>query len=775
MPGYDEQLRAAVRAVQVHTATSYSWLGERSPRLLPGLKSALTPEAASSLLRHTLQLRLYRDFYCLGWPQAGTRTAAAHRVRHAADFVAELSQANAGKGFWASGWTVRATEAGRLAVRRNGLELLAQASDCAADGAAIAPGVPVGLRFPKEMLGASPGYYMALSDHELGTDRSDALVRFYLNTTASGAAPLMRSLTRALNDRSLPFQLKVASDPGGFARCDSMVLYARRRDYEAIVTVLAGALVDLQRYLRATTPAFTKVLAPGLGLAENPVQDQSFGLSRSRILAEARVRAHETGKTGEADRLAAAEQGFADAGVSLATPYLNPGSADDYAFDAVVRPKRVAAGRRLDDRALDRRAEYLRTAREIGARLVGQAIWHNGRCTWLGAQPRVLELDEGGAAPVYRTLGPDLYCGTSGVALFLAELSAATGDAGLRRTARGAIDQALATVDAVPELVRLGFYTGWPGIAVAAARIGSLLRDDCLHDQAADLFRRAVHGLGGTMRTDLLSGVAGGVVAAVVLHQILAQPWLLDAAADLGDRLLGAAIASGSGDAWPLPDGHGRALTGFSHGAAGIGHALLELARATGGARYRQAAERAFAGERRWYDPSAGNWLDRRGPQRASSFGSTWCHGAPGIALSRLKAYGQLGGDLYRDEAMAALRTTDRIVKDWLRAGGASFCLCHGLAGNAEAMLHAEELGERLLPDGLISASDVADAGIELHRADGDRWPCGTGGGESPSLMLGLAGIGQFYLRMSAPAARPLSCARPDTFGRLPQPSTAHQ
>jgi hypothetical protein len=35
-------------------------------------------------------------------------------------------------------------------------------------------------------------------------------------------------------------------------------------------------------------------------------------------------------------------------------------------------------------------------------------------------------------------------------------------------------------------------------------------------------------------------------------------------------------------------------------------------------------------------------------------------------------------------------------------------------------------------------------------------WPCGVpGGGESPSLMLGLAGIGHFYLRLYDPASVP--------------------
>ena len=45
----------------------------------------------------------------------------------------------------------------------------------------------------------------------------------------------------------------------------------------------------------------------------------------------------------------------------------------------------------------------------------------------------------------------------------------------------------------------------------------------------------------------------------------------------------------------------------------------------------------------------------------------------------------------------------------------------------------------------------VADTGIERYLEREDEWPCGVGGGEDPSLMVGMAGIGHFYLRLGAP------------------------
>src|SRR5438552_19137874 len=105
--------------------------------------------------------------------------------------------------------------------------------------------------------------------------------------------------------------------------------------------------------------------------------------------------------------------------------------------------------------------------------LAQEAVWYGDRCNWLGAKPRDNRL--GYAQPaVYGALGPELYSGTAGVALFLAELYAALGETGARRAALGAIRQAVSRVDDVAPTVMPGLHTGWSGIALAAALRGTL-------------------------------------------------------------------------------------------------------------------------------------------------------------------------------------------------------------------------------------------------------------------------------------------------------------
>jgi len=257
-----------------------------------------------------------------------------------------------------------------------------------------------------------------------------------------------------------------------------------------------------------------------------------------------------------------------------------------------------------------------------------------------------------------------------------------------------------------------------------------------------------------------------------VLRGILNSAAPLELAVRFGDDLCGTAVEANGGFSWPGQGGiRVRNLTGFSHGAAGAGYALLELYGATGDARYRAAANQAFGYERRWFDVGARNWPDfrRSRSQRAQSsrpatFATAWCHGAPGIALSRLRAVELTGDEDCRNEAEAALETTRQMVERSAPSGKANWSLCHGLAGNSEVLLIARDvLGNGW--DGVAAlARKVAYGGIERYAQRGHAWPCGTSG-DTPNLMLGLAGIGYFFLRLANPTIPSILLLKREAFG----------
>jgi hypothetical protein len=755
------QIEAAIRATVFHSPTIYSWFGNLSPRLAPAIKRELTAETARNYLLFNLQFQLYHDFYCAGVAAPARHEAVGFSAIGMTPFAQELSAANSGEGYWESGWKVRATEDEKVVVRKGGLELRVHPEDCLIpEGSRIAPSMELCLHFPKDFLNISPGFYMALSNKELTQEGSRSLLRVYWNLTAQGAVPFMRSATSMLNRANVPFKLKALNDPTRFTRCDSVVLYMRKSDYDTVTEILQGIYLRAAINLKKGVPALTKPLAQGVGLAEDPGRGRSFGLHRCRLLADGMIRAYEHGKKLVCERLKVVEDRFAEDGISLERPYLRSGSNDDYHF----RPGRKRSSRLSQYKvkvpyAKPSVSKFLRTAHQIGQRLSQEAVWHQDRCNWLGAAP-VLDSRSGQSGMTYGALGADLYSGTSGIALFLAELHAATGDSSTRRTALGAMRQALSRVDALPASSRVGFYTGGMGIAFAAVRVGIILGEAELLEHATQLLQGFAREPQGEREFDLLSGKAGAIAVLMVLRDILHDAPLLDFAVRLGDELLQTADATEAGYSWKSPTSLSRRnLTGFSHGTAGVAYALLELFRGTGDWKYRVAAERAFEYERHWFDAEAANWPDFReepgkGRQnkRRLSFATFWCHGAPGIALSRLRAYEILKDETCKAEATTALQTTRQMIETWLYSGTGNFSLCHGFAGNAEVLLYGYQVLAQERSDGLGLTYAVANTGIETYAKRNHSWPCGTGGGETPSLMLGLAGIGYFYLRLHSMA-----------------------
>jgi lantibiotic modifying enzyme len=114
-----------------------------------------------------------------------------------------------------------------------------------------------------------------------------------------------------------------------------------------------------------------------------------------------------------------------------------------------------------------------------------------------------------------------------------------------------------------------------------------------------------------------------------------------------------------------------------------------------------------------------------------------WCHGAPGIGLARADALAALGGgDEYaplREDLALALATTHA------SGFGQGHSLCHGDLGNAELLLAAG------MPTEPVAAQVLATPPR-----------CGTPAEvETPSLMIGLAGIGYGLLRLASPETVP--------------------
>lgn len=77
-------------------------------------------------------------------------------------------------------------------------------------------------------------------------------------------------------------------------------------------------------------------------------------------------------------------------------------------------------------------------------------------------------------------------------------------------------------------------------------------------------------------------------------------------------------------------------LNGLSHGLSGYAWAFVELWAITGLQEYKSFAKLLLEMERRDYSRTNNNWRDKRSEQPNEFQAVYWCHGAPGIGLSRL-------------------------------------------------------------------------------------------------------------------------------------------
>ena len=352
-------------------------------------------------------------------------------------------------------------------------------------------------------------------------------------------------------------------------------------------------------------------------------------------------------------------------------------------------------------------------------------------------------------------LESDLYAGIPGVLLFLAYLGAVTGEERYTSLARAALATLRRQVEHTrPYLTSIGAFDGWGGIIYCLTHLGLLWKDPGLLEEAEEIVKLLPDLIEKDNRLDVIGGAAGCIGSLVSLYHCAPTDRTLAAAVQCGDRLIRQAQATKHGIGWVTDIPASGPLTGFSHGAAGMAWALMELATRTGQEQFRTAALEAVEYERSVFSPEAGNWPDLRkfegseleGNDASPSFATAWCHGAPGIGLARLRSL-RHGADVRTlEEVEVALETT------LARGFRCNHSLCHGDLGNLELLLQASQVLDE--PQWRPQVDRLATMILESISQHG--WLCGIPlGVESPGLMTGLAGIGYELLRLAEPTRVP--------------------
>jgi HopA1 effector protein family len=319
MSAVPAELRAFVAALRLEEGGGITLAGRAAGRAWSG-------EPAQ--MEQALTLVVYEHAYTRPFPPPADEEDLADE-----DLTAIIAQANATRPRTETGWTLfESTADGSVVASRSGrTRRFAPGQFMAIDGVLPArAGTPLAVQLPAGSATRQPGFYHLFSEGFRDVNDLSPTVRLYWNVAAAGTGPFVAALTGALNRYEIPFEFKVTARAAQFVRRDNAVLYLSKDSFRAAGLAIQAAMPALAPTLRPGVPLFAKQLAEGVGFAEDPGDGESFGSSRSKLVARALLAArHEHGFPWDAFARHFAETVRA-AQLDPQALWLNSGSKDCY-------------------------------------------------------------------------------------------------------------------------------------------------------------------------------------------------------------------------------------------------------------------------------------------------------------------------------------------------------------------------------------------------------------------------------------------------------------
>jgi type 2 lantibiotic biosynthesis protein LanM len=299
----------------------------------------------------------------------------------------------------------------------------------------------------------------------------------------------------------------------------------------------------------------------------------------------------------------------------------------------------------------------------------------------------------------------------------------------------------------------IGGLIGVSSVLYAFLRIGQFLNDSSLLQEAHQItVLIGPEEIEKDETLDIVFGSAGALLVLLALDRVAPSPngrgaTAMDLALACADHLLRRRTPyKGGPRAW-LTSSNLPPLSGFSHGAAGICFALSRLYAKTRDMALWAAVQEGLAFERGLFSPEHRNWQDF--PKTDRPCLTTWCYGAPGIALSRLGMLPMHDDVILRTEiedAVETTRSTDPSLEDHI---------CCGNLGRAEVLLQASLVLKS--PELLAQAQKCALWVIRRAKAR-HRFEWGSTAKSdlfNPTLFRGAAGAAYSFLRFADPRSFP--------------------
>ena len=374
------------------------------------------------------------------------------------------------------------------------------------------------------------------------------------------------------------------------------------------------------------------------------------------------------------------------------------------------------------------------------------------------------------------TIKEDIYLGTSGILIFLMEYYSLTkkievldliykGSLGLLNYCKN------------NQTDNFAFYTGRVGTVHTLLRAWELTGNEHLVSETLLLIEKVCNvAHKKDFPNDFLIGLSGTILGLLFIYDQTKRVLIKHQIISLIKVLIQKTHITDKGFFWDKSPSSVKSLCGISHGASGVGLVFMELGRYFNNELFLEIACRSFDYENQFFNESENNWPDFRKAYsdikgsrnyykkyisgdlqffHDSPFISAWCHGAPGIGLTRIRA-AEIGLNRYSNDILYARRNlthNDPLYKQ------TSDCLCHGSCGNNAIFL---ELYTRTEEQKYINLYTENCIGIIKYRSSVGKYFLGNPfkNTNDLSFFIGLSGIGYSFIKALNPNG-PLSYLLP--------------
>lgn len=256
-------------------------------------------------------------------------------------------------------------------------------------------------------------------------------IRFYFHLTDNiiGIHHFIHEMAKRLNERQLPFEIKLRNHLYRYFRADSVILFVHRQHFNLVIDPIAVIYKQLYQrgFLRTQTPKFLRKFFKnngkafdGISFGENPIDStESFGNVRAKLISQVLLKKNHWDNP--SDWVNIIKKGFIDEGYNIFELYRNPYPKQNefkYRFDLLQ--ERLRSGFVFEPN-YSPYAEflsgnrYLEAAKKIGFLICREAIWFGDWCNWFSFK-KVGSAER----PIYQALDQN---DKLGVGLFIAGLS----------------------------------------------------------------------------------------------------------------------------------------------------------------------------------------------------------------------------------------------------------------------------------------------------------------------------------------------------------------